>query len=155
MFITIFGGLGSTRTQVLELGPRDWSLLWSVTHICHGLTDGVRGEKICHVEKSNFFHMWIDFTFHHMTDVEKSKIPPHGRFFLHGPGPWARDKYEVWADVLHVYSSSLLGIQWVKHNYWGDVPTKRFRFLCLWNCLTFVGLNVNTPEKFVSSCSKR
>ena len=22
-----------------------------IPHICHGLTDGVRGEKICHVEK--------------------------------------------------------------------------------------------------------
>ena len=26
-------------------------LVWFIPDICHGLTDGVRGEKICHVEK--------------------------------------------------------------------------------------------------------
>ena len=54
-----------------------------IPDICHGHKDGVRGEKICHVEKFQisvmrrnlkFLHMWINFTFHHMTDVEKSEI---------------------------------------------------------------------------------
>ena len=57
-----------------------------IPHICHGHTDGVRGEKkLSCGEISNFctwtmwrnikfLHMWINFTFHHMTDVEKSGI---------------------------------------------------------------------------------
>ena len=57
-----------------------------IPHICHGLTDGVRGEKnLSCGEISNFctwqmlrnlkfFHKWINFTFYHMTDVEKSEI---------------------------------------------------------------------------------
>ena len=49
-----------------------------------GTAGGARGKKICHVEKFQisaydrrnlkFLHMWINFTFLHMTDVEKSEI---------------------------------------------------------------------------------
>ena len=56
-----------------------------IPHICHGHTDGVRGEQICHVEKfqtsvletcgeSQNFSTWINFKFLHMTDAEKSEI---------------------------------------------------------------------------------
>ena len=38
----------------------------SIPDICHGHADGVRGEKICHIEK-----------FLYMTDEEKSKVSPH------------------------------------------------------------------------------
>ena len=38
-----------------------------IPHICHGLTDGVRGEKPV---------MWRNFKFLYMIDVEKSKIHP-------------------------------------------------------------------------------
>ena len=62
-------------------------------HICHGLMDGVSGEKICQVEKFQipvhdkmwrslkFIHMWIDFKFLHRTDVEKSEISFNMRTF--------------------------------------------------------------------------
>ena len=39
-----------------------------IPDICHGHTEGVRGEKICHEE---------NFKFLYMTDEEKSKISPH------------------------------------------------------------------------------
>ena len=42
-------------------------------------------------------HMWRNFSFLHMFHVQKFEISPHDRFFLHGPGPSARDKYEVCA----------------------------------------------------------
>ena len=39
--------------------------------------------------------MWRNFSFLHMFHVQKFEISPHDRFVLHGPGPSARDKYEV------------------------------------------------------------
>ena len=45
----------------------------AIPDICHGLTDGVRGEKSV---------MWSNFEFLYMTVVEKSKITlisPHDR----------------------------------------------------------------------------
>ena len=33
-----------------------------------------------------------------MFHVQKFKISPHDRFFLHGHRPCVRDKYEVWED---------------------------------------------------------
>ena len=44
--------------------------------------------------------MWTNFSLIHMFHVQNFEISPHDRFFLHGPGPWARDKYEVWSQVL-------------------------------------------------------
>ena len=41
-------------------------------------------------------HLWKNFRFLNIYHVQKFEISPHDRFFLHGPGPWARDKYEVW-----------------------------------------------------------
>ena len=51
----------------------------SIPHICHGHTDGVRGEisNFCAWNmwrKLKFLHMWINFKFLHMTDAEKSEI---------------------------------------------------------------------------------
>ena len=40
-------------------------------------------------------HMWMNFRLLHICHVQKFEISPHDRFFLHGPGPWACDKYEV------------------------------------------------------------
>ena len=57
-----------------------------IPHICHGHTDGVRGEKKLSCgeisnfctwnmwRKLKFLHKWINFKFLHMTDVEKSEI---------------------------------------------------------------------------------
>ena len=44
--------------------------------------------------------MWTNFSFLHMFHVQNFEISPHDRFFLHGPGPSARDKYEVCIDLL-------------------------------------------------------
>ena len=30
-----------------------------------------------------------------------------------------------WSALSHFFYSSFLGIRWTKHNYWGDVPTKK------------------------------
>ena len=52
-------------------GLRAYSIFWIpqfIPDICHGLTDGVCGEKSV---------MWRNFKFLSMTDVEKSKIHPH------------------------------------------------------------------------------
>ena len=56
-----------------------------------GTAGGARGKKICHVEKFQisaydrrnlkFLHTRINFTFLHMTDVEKSEISPHVEWF--------------------------------------------------------------------------
>ena len=57
-----------------------------IPDICHGHTDGVRGEKNLSCgeisnfctwnmwRKLKFLHMWIYFKFLHMTDAEKSEI---------------------------------------------------------------------------------
>ena len=46
--------------------------------------------------------MWRNFSFLHMFHVQKFEISPHDRFFLHGPGPSARDKYQVWPAHLKI-----------------------------------------------------
>ena len=46
--------------------------------------------------------MWRNFSFLHMFHVQKFEISPHDRFVLHGPGPWARDKYEVWPHIANL-----------------------------------------------------
>ena len=40
-------------------------------------------------------HMWTNFSFLQMFHVQNFEISPHDRFFLHGPGLSACDKYEL------------------------------------------------------------
>ena len=39
------------KNNMGKLPQMKWMDLVSIPDICHGHTDGVRGEKICHVEK--------------------------------------------------------------------------------------------------------
>ena len=51
-------------------------------------------------------HMWTNFSFLHMFHVQNFEISPHDRFFLHGPGPSARDKMWQLNLPTNIYKSS-------------------------------------------------
>ena len=68
--ISIPSHLGIKRDKIFNFdkSPNFQGPNLPIPHICHGLTDGVRGEKSV---------TWRNFKFLYMTYVEKSKIHPH------------------------------------------------------------------------------
>ena len=74
------------NTLMLKQWSRIYDKEFSIPHICHGHTDGVRGEKKLSCgeisnfcpwnmwRKLKFLNKWINFKFLHMTYVEKSEI---------------------------------------------------------------------------------
>ena len=61
-------------------------------------------------------HVWTNFSFLHMFHVQNFEISPNDRFFLHGPGPWACDKYEV-CTLIHWQLFSTPALMLVIYTY--------------------------------------
>ena len=110
--------------------------------------------------------LWINFSFlHMMIHVQKFEISPHGRFFLHGPGPWAGDKYQVWAMTvmaMTVTKTSDPRAGRVHHHMW-ILPhcnwnihkvAKEWRFCQNKGSITIAPFNLSTPSNTSESVSQ-